>query len=150
MSSRCRKFCGWKQRICGWDFVFFFERMFFRMYLFDMRVLLPCKYYLIHLMKQRYIPNLLTAPSFMHLIWLILPTAQASCPEYKWQKPRTIFSLYKFPADVSRRRMVWSCLYSLMASSFPMVAVVAGPLSSRCNLYGWIIDGRHKPNEKMK
>lgn len=39
-----------------------------------------------------------------------LPTAQASCPEYKWQNPRTIFSLYKLPADVSSRRMVCICL----------------------------------------
>lgn len=42
-------------------------------------------------------------------LWL-LPTAHASCPEYKWQNPRTIFSLYKFPADVSKRRIVCICL----------------------------------------
>lgn len=66
------------------------------------------------------------------------PTAQASCPEYKWQNPRTIFSLYKLPADVSNRRMVCICLYSTRASSLVTVPFVDGPHSRLCNLNGYL------------
>jgi len=33
-----------------------------------------------------------------------------TCPEYKWQNPRTAFSLYRFPAAVSIVRIVFICV----------------------------------------
>lgn len=57
-------------------------------------------------------------------------------PEYKWQKPRTIFSLYKLPADVSIRLMVCICLYIVRASSRFTVTFVDGPDSNLCKRNG--------------
>lgn len=55
-------------------------------------------------------------------------------PEYKWQKPRMIFSLYRLPALVSSLRMVCMRRYSTRASSRVHDTLVEGPSSSLCSL----------------
>lgn len=60
-----------------------------------------------------------------------------TCPEYRWQKPRIIFSLYMFPAAVSILLIVCICSYSTNASSRVTVTLFEGPVSSRCRRKGW-------------